>query len=666
MAIEAKAKIQVQGGSEALKTIQGIQRATRAASAEATKAARESERASARAAKEQQRVSREAQRQALNATREEQKKAREIERAAKRQADAQIREAHRADRELARIQRSEERRWRQLAENSARVREQAEQRTARAREKSTRDSARGGMPFASGAVTGVLAGGAVASSTARGVAGVADVGERIRSANAFQGLLLRTGTQAGVSGKALSDIQSNVLATSEKTGIDPLELAGALEQAQKQFNGFEKFAGVLETLAKTAQASGADVKDLTVALGSVAQANNITSAKDMKEALDLMVAAASKGSVEMADFARDFADAAGIFATNTGASGIEGVRQFAGVSQGVATGLFGSAESSTRVKRLSADLQDKEVLSGLRGIGVKVDPKNIDVFALIDQLATNKKFKNASTRQRIFKEQNSLQAVEALVNARNRVANKTDANAVDARTVGEVSSLEGGKITNDTFSKLEAAGAIELQRQAIRAQNEVIQNLKSYNDQILAVNRVTNDLEKRLGTLALWLPAAGAVGAGSLIGGALSGGGGGGGGGGVTIGGFSPAAVASLAAAFTAGYSAAQALGADKWWEDADKFYRGDRSTTSRKVGERPSTDAIDLIGNLLGGGGSLMDGVKVKNLDRNKPVTATPDKAAAPVVQEVGKVVKELKTLNEQMSRRPAPPINQEPRGRM
>lgn len=668
MAIEAKAKVQVTGGSEALKTIQGIQRATRAASAEATKAARESERASAKAAKETLRASREAQRQAQNAAREEQKKARDVERSAKRQADARIKEEHRAAREIARIQQREADRSRQL-----------EQRTQRARERDTSNRARNALRFASAATAGVLAGGAVAAGTARGIAGVADISERVKRANSFQESLIITGRQAGVSKEKRDEIRNRVLAVAENRGVDPLELAGALETAQKQFNGFEKFAGIIDELAVTAKSSGSNIEDLTSALGYITQANNLTSTEDMVEALNLIVAAAAKGSVEVDNFARDFAASAGIFATNTGQTGIEGVRSFVGVAQGVATGGFGSAESATRVERFAADLQDLKVQNGLRGIGVQGIGKDgkIDLGVLLESLATNKKFSKASVRQGIFKEARSLQAVEALIAARNRVQIGT-ANAVDYATISAVNSSEGGKLTRDTFAELEQAGAIDMQRQAVRAQNEVIQNLKAYNDQILAVNKVSNELEKRLGTLALWLPAAGATGAAAGIAGMFAGGGGGGGGnggGGILIGGFSPGAVAGLISAFAAGYGIAQSLGSDSWWEDADKFYSGDTSNTSRDVDKRPSTwltDTLDAIASNVAGGTLLKD---VTTLDRDPKGSSGKPKGDGSSIEDIARATllknvemvnavrdstKAIKELADKVGSRPAPPLNQ------
>jgi hypothetical protein len=660
VAIEAKAKVKVEGGSEALKTIQGVQRATRQAGAEATKAARESERASTKAAREQQKAARESERASKNASRAEEKKAKDVERSAKKQADAQIREAKRAERELERIQQREERRWRQLAENSARVREQAEQRTARTRERYSSTALRGGARFLGAATAGVLAGGVVAAGTARSIAGVQDVSERVRRANTFQESLIITGTQAGVSRDKRNEIQSRVLTAAEQSGIDPLELAGALESAQKQFNGFEKFAGIIDELALTAKSSGSNVQELTSALGFIAQANNLTSAEDMVEALNLIVAAAAKGSVEVDNFARDFAASAGIFATNTGQTGIAGVRQFLGVSQGVATGGFGSAESATRVERFAADLQDKNVAAGLakldRGKGVKLRGADgtIDIGSVLDQLAASKDFRKASVRQGIFKEVRALQAVEALMAARGRVQAGDNPNAVDFQTIAAVDAKAGSDLTKATFRELEESGALALQREAIRMQNDTIENLAKYNAQVLLVTKASNDLEKALGSLSLWASSIGAAGAGAAgaaalgalgSGGAAAGVGAGAAGAGAAAGGAGILATgAAVIGAGAAGYFGAKALGADAAGEGIGNFFAdlayGGRNDVLR--------------------GGSVDFSKLERNSSSKEASAAASERANGPVVSELRTLNKGIKTLVEQVERRPAPPLNQ------
>lgn len=664
MAIDAKAKVELKGGPEAVKAIQGQLRAARDAQRQQQRAAKEQQRDAQRTAREQEKAAKQGA--------EAQKRAsKDAERSAKQLADAQIREARRAEREVERIQHRESRRWQRLAEESRRTREVAEQQTARTRERfasnALRTGLRGAGRFLTAGTAGVLAGGLSAMGTARDVAGQADIRERIRSGNNFRKMMIITGAQAGVSDATRDQISGNAVAASRLTGKDIGEVGGSLELAQKSFNSFELFGSIIKEIAVTAEASGSNMENLVQALGFIAQANNLTKPEEMIEALNLMVAAAGKGSVEVDNFARDFAASAGIFATNTGQRGIEGVRQFVATSQGVATGGFGSSESATRTERLAADLQDVKVLAGLRGIGIKsLSAKSlkesggkIDMGTLIKELSENKQFSKPSVQQGIFKEVRALQAVQALMAARGRVQGGSK-DAVDYDVIHGMTGDDGSALTKSTFMQLENAGALDLAREAARMQADAIANLKSYNEQILAVLKVSNDLEQSFGTLSLWakdIATGGSAAAGTAL---LSGIGGAGGSAAATGGGGALAArvasmgllgtagvwAAGLGAAGLTGYYGAKALGAEKGGNAFGKWL-GDLVYGDRN--EALNEEDVDFRRLRRPGSSS-----------GTAPAAAAPERTAAPVVSELKAQTKELKRLNDNMEKRGPGAINQ------
>lgn len=659
MTIDAKAKVELKGGPEAVKAIQGQLRATREVQREQRRAAAEQRRDAQRTAKEQEKASK----QQVDAQRRASK---EVERAAKQQADAQIREARRADREVERLQSRESDRWRRVAENSRRVREEAEQRTARTRNRYASMALRGGARFLTAGTAGVLAGGLSAFGTARDVAGQSDIRERIRTGNNFRKMMIITASQAGVSDSTRDRISGNALAASTLTGKDIGEVGGSLELAQKSFNSFELFGSIIKEIAVTAEASGANMENLVQALGFIAQANNLTKPEEMIEALNLMVAAAGKGSVEVDNFARDFAASAGIFATNTGQRGIEGVRQFTATAQGIATGGFGSAESATRLERLAADLQDVKVLNGLRGLGginsvskktLKESGGKIDMGALIAELSQSKKFQKGSVRQGIFKEVRALQAVEALMAARGRVQGG-NADAVDYDTIHAMTGDDGSKLTKDTFMKLESAGALDMQREAARMQADAVENLKAYNEQILAVLRTSNDLELSMGSLSIWakdIATGGSAAAATALLGSLSAAPAV-----AATGGPMAARVASMGLLGTVGMWGAGILGAGL------TGYYGAKALGADKAGEGIGNWLADLAygnPNDVLKDGTDFDFQRLRRPGQSSSGTlsaaATPERVSAPVVNELRTQTKELKRIAEQLERRPAPVID-------
>ncbi len=561
MAIDAKIRVVMVGGAQALKTVQGVSRETKKAGTEAKKIELDRARAAKQSAAEQLKVARQA---AAEGVAIEKRKLKEIEKQHRMAAQA-----------IGKWAQSITQQAKQEAAKQVKIAEQSAKTQAKAAAVARRDRGRKGAWLIGGATAGVLAGGASAMGTARGVAGVEDVRTRIQKANDFRERLIITSKQAGVSGEGREQIQSKVMDAAVQSGKDPAEVMAALELGQKQFNGLEKFAAIIGDIAVTAKASGSDIQDLTGALGYAQQAFGFTDA-EMEKAMNMMVAASAKGSIELADFARDFAPVMGLFAEGTGQKGLEGLAQLLGTAQAVGTLGAGSSQSATMVERFTADLSDKDVKRKLKRAGV--DTKGKSTQQIVEQLAT-KNF-SAEKLQGIFPETKSREAVTALVSARNRVASGKDPNAVDLASIASIDPSEGSSLTQSTMKDMEDSGLLALQRQAVTMQNDTIANLKAYNDQVLAVTEVSNKLEKSLGTLSLWsdsIASGGIGGGGTALLGTLATSGGtaaAAGAGGAAAGGFMASGAlavgAGVLAAGLAGYGLGTAI--DKWTGLSDKI----------------------------------------------------------------------------------------------
>lgn len=553
MPVEPKIQLRALGGSEALKILQGIDRKLGDVGKAAQKAAKEQERAAKVAQAEQKKVADAAQRAAAA-----QQKAAEKASAAHQKASAEAaRAAERAQAKIERAAQKEAERWQRMAQESqlARIRalekvtlaaqreaaKQAEiaKRTAAAEVKARQDALRKAGGLVTAGTAAVLAGATVAAGTARSISGVKDIRERITSGNEFRERLVLTTSQAGMSGQQREAVQGQVLSASTATGKDVGELMSVLETGQAQFNNLKFFADNLKEIATISKAAGADTGEFATALGFVQKAFDL-SGEEAMEAAYLMKASADKGSVELKDFARDFASAAGGFKMSTGMTGMEGVRQFLGAAQGVATGGFGSAESSTRMTQAVGYLNREEVQKGLREeLGITDIRKNgkIDVATVIDQLGSNRKFADSPTvRQKIFHDAQAREGIEALIEARRRVQ-EGRTGAVDLRSVAGVDATAGREAVATTMTSMQGEGFFQMQKEAARMQAETIENLKTYNDQILLVVGAADRLESSFGSLSQWASSIASIGVAgaltNLVTGRLGGGGGGGGGGGV-------------------------------------------------------------------------------------------------------------------------------------
>lgn len=508
-------------GSEAIKDLEGVRRKIKGVSDAEKLAARETAKSAKQAADAQKKAAADAERAAKKAAHEAARAntaaAREMARVARQTADAEKREADR----MARY-------WEQAARKSADARIREEQRTMRTRQRDADRTLRRAGGLVGGAAAGVLAGGVSAAGVARGVAGVDDAATRVQKANDFRETLIVLGGNAGKSEADIRGLQDRITATGLKYGKDPTEIVQGLAAGHERFNMLDAFAQNIDEITKAAKASQGTVPEFIGMVGSVVSAFGLAS-EEIPNALNIMLAAARAGAVNPADFAASFSASAGIFATNTKQTGIEGLRQFVGASQGVAAGQFGAAESATRVERFVTDLTDKKVIADLKARGVQViDPKTgkIDIGSVVDQIATNKRLQTSTQRQDVFKEIRALQGLDTLLAQRQKVING-QAGAVDFRTMAGVDAAEGAKGTDKILSMLESSGTLDMQRLAIEMQNDTIKNLRSYNEQIVKVTEATNALEKSFGTLGLWASSigiGGAVGGGALALGKLGGG----------------------------------------------------------------------------------------------------------------------------------------------
>lgn len=553
MGIEASAKITLVGGPSALKELQGVTRGTKDASKATTAAAKENAKWAQQAIRlSQQRIKsslaahaaeqKAMQRTATTATKEAARAA-----AAKAKADQDaVRSAQKTAQEIDRIAQKQADYWARLAQKSADVnaraaakktadaqREAAKQikiaeRTAAAEVEAARKRNRELGGLIGVATAGALAGGLTAVNTARGATGHKSVSDRVQAGNEFRERLVTTASSAGLSTEDTEKAQANILSASVATGTDAGDILGAVEEGQAQFNALPFFADNIKEIATIAKSAGADTKDLAVAMGTMRQAFGLTD-KEAIESAYLIKAAADKGSIEAKNFAKDFAAGAGIFATNTKQKGLGGVRQMLGMAQGIGSGLFGSAESATRFERLTADLNDVEVRKGLSSIGIKnVADRNgkVDVGNLIRQLSTNRKFQNAGTRQGIFKETRSLQAVEALMAADSR-ARSGDPKAVAFSTIAGVDADAGRASVAAGFERKQGEGFFKQQQENAKMQAETTANLEGFNSQLGFVNEAADYLESAFGSLSIWASSIAAIGitgiGGSILKGALGG-----------------------------------------------------------------------------------------------------------------------------------------------
>ncbi len=514
---DKQVRIRITGGGDIIKQLEGAAGAADKLTAAEKRAAKEAEKLAKEQIKASQKAAAEAEKAAKHAekvkTAEARKAAAELKRIAEKEAaetkrlqDREIAEHARYQRKLTEQHRAE-----------AVKRHQLEQQSIAARSVEARRTWRKVGGFVGAGVMGAVAGGASAANTARGIVGVQDLPTRIQNANEMKQSLILTAADAGLTPQERAAAEANVNKAAMGSATAPSDLVAGLGEAHSRFNSFRMFNDNLPQLSKIAKAQDTSFPDFVTALGSVQNAFGLQS-EQLVEAANIMIAASEKGSLNFKQFATAMAPQMGTFAANTGQTDIEGLRQFVGVMQTAATRQGGAEDASVRGSQAITYLNRPETAAALTDIGVQIrgaDGK-IDVGSVIEQLATNKDFQTPMQQASIFKDAQAREGIQTLIMQRNKAL--SDPNVVDYAGMTRVDAGAGAANTTNKLAALEESGLMGLQRQAVDMQVHVNENLKDYNDQLLAVTKMTNEFERAMGTtVSLWGRDVGIGGATSMI-----------------------------------------------------------------------------------------------------------------------------------------------------
>lgn len=294
---KARVKIEVEGGAKAKSEVKGV----------ADEAVRQS-----------RRVAQEAERNARQATN-----------AVTRAAREQIRAQREASREATRLARQEATATRQLRRDR--------------------------MAALGGAALGLGAYGLAQARSVGGAVGIRTREENVRHAMDFGVGLSRLSIQAGRSREGREQLRSQILGTSQRTGVDTGELLSGLSRGQEKFSDLAFFAENLEMIGRVSRFTNTNVIDVVDSLGEYRRQMQV-SASEVPELVGMLMQASRDGSVEFRDIATQYATSIGMFKRITGVGGMEGARQLTAIQQVVARSGGTQAENATRVERTMAEM----------------------------------------------------------------------------------------------------------------------------------------------------------------------------------------------------------------------------------------------------------------------------------------------------------------------
>jgi hypothetical protein len=145
---------------------------------------------------------------------------------------------------------------------------------------------------------------------------------------------------------------------SNETGVAKDQLAAFANRFVELTGNADMAMGSLESMAKAAVASKADMTDLAEVMNQLTGAMNIKGAKQLTQALEIMAKQAVMGSMSFRDIAAALPRVGGIAASMFGAQGLEGIKGVGGLLQ-MAVRVAGKRLAPTATARFLTNIAGK-------------------------------------------------------------------------------------------------------------------------------------------------------------------------------------------------------------------------------------------------------------------------------------------------------------------
>ncbi|BBF92207.1 phage tail tape measure protein [Blastochloris tepida] len=234
--------------------------------------------------------------------------------------------------------------------------------------------------------------------------------------------LNRIGITANASSAEIAASFENVKRVANTLGMPMEQVFGSFEDLIVQGKTLKEANDLLETVAKTAHASGAAADDTSKTVGAIAE-NMKVGAGDMKEAMDYLFQAGNLGRFEFKDMAQ-YLPAITAAWSNVGYTGAKGLIALGAALQVVRAKVGTAEQAATGVRDLLAKAFSNNVQKNFRKFGIDLEKvlkqgkKEGKDFLEILAEVTNKALKgDLSKIGQLWPEQDSANAVRALIMA---------------------------------------------------------------------------------------------------------------------------------------------------------------------------------------------------------------------------------------------------------
>lgn len=199
-----------------------------------------------------------------------------------------------------------------------------------------------------------------------GFAGIGGIALAAKGVMSFEKNLMRLGLQARLTKSEIGVLRKEIFDVAGATGLDPDQLLGGMDKFVAMTGNIKEGRAAMKDLAIVAQASGADIVDISTAAAALSTNFNVAG-KDMAKAFSVLLTQGKDGAVELKDFATLTAGLTPRFA-QFGKTGVEGLAEMSAVLQIMKQGFGTAGEAATGFEGTMVALTNPRVLKRLQSI----------------------------------------------------------------------------------------------------------------------------------------------------------------------------------------------------------------------------------------------------------------------------------------------------------
>ena len=198
----------------------------------------------------------------------------------------------------------------------------------------------------------------------------------IKDALAFDEGLTSLKIDARGAAGSLEDMRGQILKVSKETGVAKEQILAATTQFVALTGRGDQAAEAMNTFARVAKASGANMDDVSTAAAAMTQQFGI-GAPEFEKAFSVLISGGKSGAVNLRDMAGLLAELAPAMKSFSGGGGVEGMAQLSASLQTVMKGAGSAPEAATKLKRLMDAFSSPRTIKALEKYGVKLFTKEM-------------------------------------------------------------------------------------------------------------------------------------------------------------------------------------------------------------------------------------------------------------------------------------------------